>query len=113
MTVSDPFDRAVKLDGKTTGQFRVLMGKTATEACPSEGISLRIEMEGKVSDEQKEALKHGKIHDACQRDIDNPVYMYAESSIVPRTPACLREALLRTTLRQYFYHVFYQNVSNI
>lgn len=103
----DPFARNVDVNQKTTAILGVVAGVSDIDTCPADGMKLRVEMEGRMSNEQKEALLKGPLHDACQTDIDNPLYMYAESSIVPRTFACSAETLLRTNLREYILSLTY------
>lgn len=109
----DLLDHALTINQEIIGNLTMTMGETDTGVCVDDGMFVSVSMKGEMSSEQKAELQLGKIHQMCQLDMDNPLFLYAESSIVPRTPACLHEALLQTTLRKYSYTVMYRNVSKV
>lgn len=107
----DILDRSIDTKQNTVGNIAITLGEAVGNSCPQGDITLNIAMHGEMSEKQKKVLQHELVHGECQKDVDNPLFYYAESSIVPRTPACLREAFLRSTLFKYNFTVSYNNVS--
>ncbi|XP_012269107.2 uncharacterized protein LOC105693631 [Athalia rosae] len=109
-TEIDPLNRVIATKQETLAKLTMTMGETEEAVCVRDGMSVVITMKGQMSDEQKVAVQNEMINGKCQKDVENPIYLFAESSIVPRTPACLSEAILRTTLRKYTYTILYKNI---
>ncbi|XP_046470654.1 vitellogenin-6-like [Neodiprion pinetum] len=109
----DFLDRNLTIKQETIGKLMMNMGETedsASTMCVRDDASVIINMKGEMSSEQIEALKDASINGKCQKDIENPVYLYAESFMIPRTRDCLDEAILHSYLRKYSYTVQYKNI---
>ncbi|XP_046414764.1 uncharacterized protein LOC124176922 [Neodiprion fabricii] len=110
-TQIDPFDQIQFPKQKSYTNLTLFVGETEDDACVDDGISVMITGKAQLSDEQREGYKNAKDYGLCQKDVDNPSYLYAETSIIPRTPNCLSETIQRTTLRKYIYSISYANIS--
>ncbi|XP_046735154.1 uncharacterized protein LOC124404802 [Diprion similis] len=111
-TEIDPFDQIQLRMQKSYRNLTLFVREAEDGACVDDGIVVMITGKAQLSDEQREAYKNIKDYGQCQKDVDNPLYLYAESSIIPRTPNCLSETIQRTTLRKYTYSISYANISD-
>ncbi|XP_046735153.1 uncharacterized protein LOC124404801 [Diprion similis] len=109
----DFLDRNLTIKQETIGKLTLNMGETedsASTMCVRDDASIIITMKGEIPSEEIQTLKDARVNGKCQKDIENPVYLYAESFMIPRTRACLDESILNSYIRKVTYTVQYKNI---
>lgn len=78
----------------------LLMGKTIEDQCVSDEMDVTINVKAELPENKDEYKVYDYLHDICKEDAKKSLLQTDEHHI-PKTWACIREAIIRTTLTKY------------
>ncbi|XP_014484680.1 PREDICTED: uncharacterized protein LOC106749573 [Dinoponera quadriceps] len=94
---------------ETNSKMTITAGYTDEDKCVRDEMLITLAVKGEMTEEQKSQMARDTVHGDCIKDIANPHFVEKENHI-PKTPDCIRETVLYTTMRKYTVNVSYKKL---
>ncbi|XP_031836004.1 larval-specific very high density lipoprotein [Nomia melanderi] len=85
---------------ETKTKVTLQMGKTIEDQCVRDEMDVTINAKAELAENKDEYKVYDHLHDICEENAKNPL-LQTDEHHVPKTWACVRNAIIRTTLTKY------------